>query len=108
MDIIQTCANLPAHGRIACSLCHANKLVVFDETRTEQEQADWRITANPLAWGNPHAEILVLGFSKGPNALGALAKQPHDAIPYAGQRTWMKKILSRIGVLGSRPIKWLA
>lgn len=99
MNIIQPCASLPAHGRIACSLCHARKPVVFDETRTEHEQKDWRITANPLAWGNPLAEILVLGFSKGPNALGALAKQSHDAIPYAGQRTWVRKILSRIGIL---------
>ena len=100
MDLIQPSrAALPSSGRIACSLCHAGKPVVFDETQTASAENDWRITANPLAWGNPHAEILVLGFSKGPNALGALAKASHDSIPYAGQRAWVRKILSRIGVV---------
>jgi hypothetical protein len=87
---------IPAHGRIHCDLCHRGP-ITFDHT--ERTEGDWRITANPLAWGNPNAEILVLGFSKGPNALGALATKVHDAIPYAGQRHSVKKILARIGVI---------
>jgi hypothetical protein len=89
---------IPVHGRINCDLCHRDP-VTFDLTRREDEKSEWRITANPLAWGNPHAEIMVLGFSKGPNALGALSREPHDSIPYARQRTWVRKILARIGVM---------
>lgn len=87
---------IPVHGRIDCDICHRGP-ITFDVS--ERTEGDWRITANPLAWGNPLAEILVLGFSKGPNALGALATKPHDAIPYAGQRHSVKKILGRIGVI---------
>jgi hypothetical protein len=87
---------LPDHGRIDCSLCHIGP-IAFD--RTQRTEGDWRITANPLAWGNPRAEVVVLGFSKGPNALGALATQPHDMIPYARQRRWVKKILARVGLV---------
>lgn len=89
---------IPVHGRIECNICYGAP-VAFDFS--ERTEGDWRITANPLAWGNPRAEILVLGFSKGPNALGALATQPHDSIPYAGQRTWVRKILARIGIVES-------
>jgi hypothetical protein len=87
---------LPSHGRVQCSLCHY-KLVEFDRTITEQE--GWRITANPLAWGNDRPEVLVLGFSKGPNAVGALAKKAHNEIPYAGQRLALAKILSHVGLI---------
>jgi hypothetical protein len=72
---------IPVHGRIDCDICYRAP-IIFDVT--QRTEGDWRITANPLAWGNPCAEIVVLGFSKGPNALGALAKEPHDSIPYAG------------------------
>lgn len=51
---------LPSHGRVDCSLCHRAP-VTFDVTRTEAD--GWRITANPLAWGSSHPEVLVLGFS---------------------------------------------
>lgn len=37
-----------------------------------QDQKDWRITANPMAWGNDRPEVLVLGFSKGPSQAGEL------------------------------------
>ena len=87
---------LPNHGRIQCTLCHAGP-VEFDRTITEQ--SGWRITANPLAWGNERAEVVVLGFSKGPNALGALATKSHNEIPYAGQRLAVAKILSHIGLI---------
>ncbi|MET4337034.1 MULTISPECIES: hypothetical protein [unclassified Bradyrhizobium] len=87
---------IPEHGRINCDICHRGP-VTFDFTA--RTQGDWRITANPLAWGNPKGEILVLGFSKGPNALGALATKQHEDIPYAGQRHAVKKILTRIGVI---------
>ena len=97
MDMLQaTC--LPASGRIACSLCHA-KPVVFDETRTERNERDWRITANPLSWGNQRPEVLVLGFSKGPSQAGELRRLPHNGIPYRKGRLQVGKILSHIGLL---------
>lgn len=88
---------IPLHGRVDCTACYRGASVVFN--KTVSTEGDWRITANPLAWGNPRAEILVLGFSKGPNAIKALVTQPHDAIPYAGQRHNVLKILSRVGVM---------
>ncbi|OUI96687.1 hypothetical protein HK13_11015 [Acetobacter indonesiensis] len=88
---------LPNHGRVECPLCHLGQPYAFDITRTED--SGWRITANPLAWGNPAPEILVLGFSKGPTQAGALARQPHDKIAYRGGRTNLAKILHHIGLL---------
>ena len=102
MDAIQSsCASLPSSGRIACSLCHAHKPIIFDETRTESEKKDWRITANPLAWGNPRPEVLVLGFSKGPSQADELKRLPHHAIPYRKGRMQVGKILAHIGLLPS-------
>lgn len=93
------CYDLPPHGRIVCSLCHDGKPFVFDETRTENEKKDWRITANPLAWGNRRPEILVLGFSKGPSQAGVLRQLPHNDIPYRKSRLQVGKILSHVGLL---------
>jgi hypothetical protein len=90
-------ALLPASGRIECAICHRGQSYAFDLTRTEDD--GWRITDNPLAWGNPSPEILVLGFSKGPTQAGALAKQPHDQIAFRGGRTNLAKILHHIGLL---------
>ncbi|QDD97541.1 hypothetical protein [Roseomonas mucosa] len=67
---------LPDHGRVACTACFGGEAVVFDASRTGS--TNWRITANPCAWGNPNAEVVVLGFSKGPTQAGALARTPHD------------------------------
>jgi hypothetical protein len=87
---------IPPSGRVGCNVCYREP-ISFDVTR--RTEGDFRITANPLAWGNPRAEILVLGFSKGPNALGALAAKSHESIPYAGQRPSVRKILARVGVV---------
>jgi hypothetical protein len=106
MDTIQpTCSVLPVHGSIACSLCHANKPIVFDETRTESEKSDWSITANPLAWGNQRPEVLVLGFSKGPSQANDLRRLKHNEIPYRGGRPAVAKILAHVGLLPSAPQK---
>lgn len=88
---------LPDHGRIACSRCFEGTRIEFDQTK--RTDAGWRITANPLAWGNSDCEILVLGFSKGPTQAGALTTTPHDQITYKGSRTNVGKILAHIGVL---------
>jgi hypothetical protein len=88
---------LPAHGRVDCVLCHRGQAVSFDRTVTVE--GDWRITANPLAWGNPCAEVVVLGFSKGPTQAGALASTPHDAIAFKGGRLALGKILAHVGLL---------
>lgn len=91
--------NLPLHGRITCTKCFSGAPVEFDKTRNTE--ANWRITANPLAWGNPNCEIVVLGFSKGPTQAGALANSSHDDIAYKGSRQNVGKILFHIGVLSS-------
>lgn len=88
---------LPNNGRINCSRCFSDKHVEFD--RTQCTQGDWRITANPMAWGNPKAQIVVLGFSKGPTQAGALAKTRHEDIAYKGSRSNVGKILQYVGVL---------
>jgi len=89
---------LPPAGRIACSVCHSVP-VVFDETRTERSERDWRITANPLSWGNTRPEVLVLGFSKGPSQAGELRRLPHNDIPYRKGRLQVGKILAHVGLL---------
>jgi hypothetical protein len=90
-------ARLPDHGRISCALCFGSTPIVFDETRTGNQ--NWRITNNPCAWGNPMAEILVLGFSKGPTQAGALGKEDHDLIAAKGARTHVRRVLHSIGLV---------
>lgn len=92
---------LPQHGRVNCTLCFQGKPVVFDETK--RTETDWRITANPLAWGSTSPEIVVLGFSKGPTQAGALASTPHDKIAYKGSRGNVGKILAHVGLLPEVP-----
>jgi hypothetical protein len=94
--VTSTCSSLPTHGHIACSLCHRQP-VVFDETRTERDH--WRITANPLSWGNHRPEVLILGFSKGPSQAGELRRLPHNEIPYRKGRMQVGKILAHVGLL---------
>lgn len=94
---------LPSHGRVKCTRCFGDGARVdFDKTRRTSDDGKWRITANPLAWGNDEPEIVVLGFSKGPTQAGALANTPHDQIAYKGSRTAVGKILRHVGVL-TRP-----
>ncbi len=92
---------LPTHGRINCSRCFAGEVVEFDKTKSTQ--GDWRITANPMAWGNQAAKVVVLGFSKGPTQAGALASADHDEIAYKGGRTNVGKILEYVGLLSPLP-----
>lgn len=88
---------LPEHGRINCTECFSERNVLFD--RTQETGGSWRITANPLAWGNRNAEIVVLGFSKGPTQAGALASTPHNEIAYKGSRLNVGKILAHVGLI---------
>lgn len=90
--------NLPQHGRVNCTACFQScKSVEFDLTK--RTEGNWRITANPLAWGNSEPEILVLGFSKGQTQSGALATTPHDLIAYKKGRTNIGKIFQHIGLI---------
>ena len=99
---MNTTKKLPAHGRVDCTACFKGcGEVHFDETKREQN--GWRITANPLAWGNTEPEIVVLGFSKGPTQAGALASSSHDEIAYKGSRGNVGKILNRIGLMDCAP-----
>lgn len=88
---------LPQNGRVQCSACFDTHRITFDTTK--QTKGNWRITANPLAWGNPDAEVVVLGFSKGPTQAGALANTAHDEIAYKGSRLNVGKILAHVGLL---------
>jgi len=88
---------LPTHGRVDCTLCHPSEPVIFDHSKNAV--GDWRITFNPLAWGNPNAEIVVLGFSKGPTQSGALTNTPHDEIAYKGSRTQIGRIFDYLGLV---------
>lgn len=89
---------LPTHGRVNCTRCFTScGQVEFDTTKRTEK--DWRITANPLSWGNEAPEVIVLGFSKGPTQAGALATTPHDKIAYKGGRGNMGKILKHVGLL---------
>ncbi|WP_222128175.1 hypothetical protein [Roseomonas gilardii] len=92
-------SRLPEHGRVACTACFDDKPLVFDVSQTGC--ANWRITANPCAWGGSNAEVVVLGFSKGPTQAGALARKPHDQIAYKGARRNVERILQGIGLLSS-------
>jgi hypothetical protein len=89
--------SLPVHGRVACNRCHPNFAGGFDTSITQS--GDWRIVHNPLAWGNPNAEIAVLGFSKGPTQRGAIAASEHDEIAFKGGRSALAKILHHIGLI---------
>ncbi len=88
---------LPIHGRVNCTACFKTNPVIFDQTK--ETDGDWRITANPLAWGNPNAEIVVLGFSKGQTQAGALVNTPHDQIAYKKGRVSVGKILAHVGLI---------
>ncbi|MFD2642092.1 hypothetical protein [Pseudomonas japonica] len=88
---------LPSHGRVTCTRCHRDAAPQFDVSR--HTEGDWRITANPLAWGSTRPEIVVLGFSKGPTQAGALASTPHDDIAFKGSRLNVGKILAHVGLI---------
>jgi hypothetical protein len=99
---MSTTNKLPAHGRVDCTKCFGGCSVVeFD--RTKRKVGNWRITANPLAWGNSSPEIVVLGFSKGPTQAGAIASFSHDVIAYKGSRGNVGKILNHVGLMNSAP-----
>lgn len=93
--------SLPTHGRVNCTKCFNSDAVKFDQTK--EESCGWRITSNPLAWGNENAEIVVLGFSKGPTQAGALSSTPHDDIAYKGSRLNVGKILAHVGLIPPQP-----
>ena len=52
-----------------------------------------------MAWGNPNAEIVVLGFSKGPTQADALASSPHNEIAYKRGRKAVGKIFAHLGLI---------
>ncbi len=88
---------LPEHGQINCIKCYISSKVEFDKSL--QTSQDWRIKANPLAWGNPEAEIVILGFSKGPTQDKALTTTDYNEIAYKGSRRNVGKILAHIGLI---------
>ena len=89
---------LPVHGRITCDRCHGCASV-FNRTRLEAPNDMWRITANPMAWGNDRPEVLVLGFSKGPNQIRDIETSPHDDVAFKAGRANVGKILAHVGLM---------
>lgn len=88
---------LPPHGPMDCSQCHGPDREHGVTIRTE---GDWRLHYGPNAWGNPHAEIVALGFSRGPNVVKHEAKQKsYNDRPFAGQRQNVAKILAHVGLI---------
>lgn len=92
---------LPFHGKINCTLCHTGKAVEFNRTLTYSDDGNWRLTANPLAWGSQRPVVVVLGFSKGSSAMAALAnpRSRIEDIPYATKRSWVARLLHSVGLL---------
>ena len=96
---------LPMHGPSDCELCFAGcKRVEFGVSTKEAPDGSWEITLNPLAWGNPNPEILVLGFSKGSNQnedlLEAIKYEAaFNKIAFKGWRDKVGKILAHAGVI---------
>lgn len=91
--------SLPASGQIACARCFSSCGASIQFDQTKRTEGDWRITANPMAWGNVTPEIMVLGFSKGPTQAGALVSTPHNEIAYKGGRHNVGKILAHVGLI---------
>lgn len=89
--------SLPCHGRIECALCHSH-VPEFNRTSTTSADRKWRITANPMAWGNPRPEVLILGFSKGPNQIQDIQMRSHDDIAFRKGRANVGKILAHVGL----------
>ena len=92
---------LPKHGKIECTKCFVDQETKFDITK--EQNGDWRITSNPLAWGSAEPEVVVLGFSKGPTQAGALVNTPHDEIAYKGSRLNVGKIMAHVGLIPKAP-----
>jgi len=92
---------LPKAGQINCTKCFNAENITFDETYVESKDKKWRLKNNPLAWGNMNAEIVVLGFSKGPTQAGNLLNTPHNEIAYKGHRKNIGKIFHYLGLLDS-------
>lgn len=98
--------SLPESGRIACARCFSNCGAAIQFDQTKRTEGNWRITANPMAWGNVSPEIVVLGFSKGPTQAGALQSTPHNEVAYKGGRHNVGKILAHVGLIaGDDPTK---
>lgn len=89
---------LPIHGRLACDRCYGCT-PEFNRTQLEAPTGAWRITANPMAWGNDHPEVLVLGFSKGPNQIRDIETSPHDDVAFKAGRANVGKILAHVGLM---------
>ena len=93
---------LLTHGPINCiKCCPKASHPGFNEPVCYSSDGDWRIRSNPLAWGSPEPEILVLGFSKGQKQVCALKarRYPHEEIAFRGSLPKIGQILAHIEVV---------
>src|SRR5436190_6845746 len=82
---------LEPHGKIDCHLCFDGPHL-YNGTRQVIEN-DFKLVNNPGAWGSNNPTVLVLGFSKGLNANLASEGPDFEAVPFAGIRDRLTKIL---------------
>ncbi|WP_300010932.1 hypothetical protein [Pseudonocardia sp.] len=62
----------------------------------------WRLRANPGYWGSSAPDILVLGFSKGPNQDKKIADGARfEDIPFAEMRNDLRRLLAAAGLVDS-------
>lgn len=58
------------HGKQNCRACFDDPSLYWNSKTTNEfvvGKKRWRLRANPGYWGASNPEVLVLGFSKGPN-----------------------------------------
>ncbi len=92
-----TTAELPLHGRMACTAC-------FDGNarwgRSTVSSGDgWTMENNPCAWGSRNPRNLLLGFSKGARQTNKILTMKHNEIPYKGFRPKLTDGLRILGLL---------
>lgn len=87
---------LPAHGMIrnctGCGLADPQWGAVRGDDK-------WHLEYNPCSWGSTNPEVIVLGFSKGPNQSDFIESLPFDEIPFRRMRDNLTRVLRKIELL---------
>jgi hypothetical protein len=112
LDVVQWCvssyhASSPSpyeHGQQVCRACFGDAGLGWNSEQTQEFAAGrrrWRLRANPGYWGSSAPEVLVLGFSKGPNQDKKIAAgAAFEDVPFAGMRGDLRRLLAAVGLVG--------
>jgi hypothetical protein len=91
------------HGEQSCRACFDTSDLAWNSAAAKEflvGSKRWRLRANPGYWGASNPEILVLGFSKGPNQDKTIAGGARfEEVPFAGMRTDLSRLLAAIGLV---------